>query len=113
MINRLLIIVACTCLWACAATTDSQPPIVHSSYVPEGYRLVWNDEFESDGKALPDTTQWYYETGGGGWGNNELQYYLPAATVMIPLPSLKMAVWLSRPYYSNSPLTDTNMLLPE
>lgn len=78
MINRLLIIVACTCLWACAATTDSQPPIVHSSYVPEGYRLVWNDEFESDGKALPDTTQWYYETGGGGWGNNELQYYLPA-----------------------------------
>jgi beta-glucanase (GH16 family) len=35
--------------------------------------LVWADEFDKDG--LPDSTKWSYEVGGGGWGNNELQYY--------------------------------------
>lgn len=36
------------------------------------YRLVWSDEF--DGTAL-DLSKWSYETGGGGWGNQEKQYY--------------------------------------
>lgn len=36
------------------------------------YALVWSDEF--DGSAL-DESVWGYNTGGGGWGNNELQYY--------------------------------------
>lgn len=36
------------------------------------YRLVWSDEFT--GTTL-NTTNWNYETGGGGWGNNELQNY--------------------------------------
>jgi beta-glucanase (GH16 family) len=35
--------------------------------------LVWADEFDAEG--LPDSTRWSYEVGGGGWGNNELQYY--------------------------------------
>lgn len=35
--------------------------------------LVWSDEFNYRGR--PDTTKWDYETGGHGWGNNELQYY--------------------------------------
>ncbi len=37
------------------------------------YRLVWSDEFDYEGK--PDETKWAYNTGGSGWGNNELQYY--------------------------------------
>lgn len=53
--------------------------MVHSDFVPDGYELVWNDEFDSD-KLFPDTARWTYETGGGGWGNNELQYYLPACS---------------------------------
>lgn len=36
------------------------------------YKLVWSDEFE--GSSL-DLTRWNYETGGGGWGNQEKQYY--------------------------------------
>lgn len=35
--------------------------------------LVWSEEFNYTG--LPDPTKWNFETGGGGWGNNELQYY--------------------------------------
>lgn len=41
--------------------------------------LVWSDEFE--GTAV-NTSNWNYDIGGGGWGNNEKQYYQAAnATV--------------------------------
>lgn len=33
----------------------------------------WQDEFEYTG--APDPGRWGYDIGGGGWGNNELQYY--------------------------------------
>ena len=39
----------------------------------DGYKLVWNDEFNVNG--LPDIKKWGYDVGGSGWGNNELQYY--------------------------------------
>lgn len=35
--------------------------------------LVWNDEFDYEG--LPDPYKWSYETGGGGWGNEDKTYY--------------------------------------
>ena len=38
-----------------------------------GYRLVWADEF--DGGGGPSPMRWSYDVGGGGWGNNELQFY--------------------------------------
>jgi hypothetical protein len=34
---------------------------------------VWQDEFNIG--VSPDATKWTFETGGSGWGNNELQYY--------------------------------------
>jgi len=37
------------------------------------WQLVWSDEFSYSG--LPDSTKWAYDTGGDGWGNNELEYY--------------------------------------
>lgn len=49
------------------------------SYLPalaqstDCFNLVWADEFEVSGN--PDPLQWNFETGGGGWGNNELQTY--------------------------------------
>ena len=36
----------------------------------QNYQLVWSDEF--NGSIGPD---WVFETGGGGWGNNEKQFY--------------------------------------
>lgn len=50
---------------------------------PDGYELVWQDEFNdsrtADGKAaLPNTSEWWYETGNSGWGNNELENYIAA-----------------------------------
>lgn len=46
--------------------------------VPEGYKLVWQDEFNDKAISTPDESLWWYENGAGGWGNNELQTYIPA-----------------------------------
>jgi beta-glucanase (GH16 family) len=35
--------------------------------------LVWSDEFNNNG--APDPAKWGYDLGGGGYGNNELEYY--------------------------------------
>ncbi len=48
-------------------------PGTYKPYVEEKWKLVWSDEFNHNG--LPDSTKWNYDTGGDGWGNNELQYY--------------------------------------
>ena len=37
-----------------------------------GYQLTWSDEFN---QQTLDTATWNFDVGGGGWGNNELQYY--------------------------------------
>jgi beta-glucanase (GH16 family) len=39
------------------------------------WQLVWSDEFNQPDGSAPDPTKWGYNTGGGGWGNNELEYY--------------------------------------
>lgn len=54
--------------------------------VPEGYSLVWNDEFESG--IVPDTKNWWYETGASGWGNNELQNYVVCSQDGVDLASI-------------------------
>lgn len=38
----------------------------------DGFSLIWQEEFNA---ASINTSIWNFETGGGGWGNNELQYY--------------------------------------
>lgn len=42
--------------------------------VPEGYRLVWNDEF-NEGSEL-NSKDWRHEVQKSGWVNNELQNYV-------------------------------------
>lgn len=37
-----------------------------------GWQLVWQDEFDA---SVLDATKWVQETGGDGWGNNELEFY--------------------------------------
>ena len=51
-------------------------PADPSIKVPEGYELVWNDEF--DGVEL-NRSDWTHEVQGPGWVNNELQTYVNTA----------------------------------
>ncbi|HZS05904.1 MAG TPA: glycoside hydrolase family 16 protein [Blastocatellia bacterium] len=40
-----------------------------------GWSLAWADEFNGPAGTAPDPAKWGYDTGGWGWGNNELQTY--------------------------------------
>jgi beta-glucanase (GH16 family) len=37
--------------------------------------IVWSDEFDGPAGAPPDSSKWGFDTGGGGWGNKELESY--------------------------------------
>ncbi len=54
-----------------------RPPVDDSVVVPEGYHLVWQDEFNDSAYQMPDTDLWWYENAEPGWVNNELQTYIP------------------------------------
>jgi beta-glucanase (GH16 family) len=43
------------------------------------YRLVWHDEFNGPAGRRPDPRNWRVLTGGGGWGNQELEDYTASA----------------------------------
>jgi len=45
-----------------------------------GYSLCWADEFDGPAGTPPDAGVWQPETGGHGWGNEELQYYTDSAS---------------------------------
>jgi beta-glucanase (GH16 family) len=38
-------------------------------------KMIFNDEFNGPSGSAVDPTKWTAEIGGGGWGNQELQYY--------------------------------------
>ena len=41
----------------------------------KNWQLVWSDEFNRTKGSSVDPAKWTLETGGNGWGNNELEYY--------------------------------------
>ncbi len=49
------------------------------------WNLVWSDEF--NGTSV-DGSKWNFEVGGGGWGNNELQYYTNGSNASIQAGAL-------------------------
>ena len=58
----------------CGQSSPTRPGASTLPPQPAGtWRLVWSDEF--DGTGLPDASRWTYDVGGGGWGNDELQFY--------------------------------------
>jgi beta-glucanase (GH16 family) len=46
---------------------------------PASWTLAWADEFDGPAGAAVDSTKWKYDVGGGGWGNQELEYYTSGA----------------------------------
>jgi beta-glucanase (GH16 family) len=77
IISAAFLLGACSNKTTPSATTAS--PKANTSRFEE--TPVWTDEFSGNGK--PDTKKWGYDTGGSGWGNNELQYYTAGPNVNI------------------------------
>lgn len=63
--------------------TTNEPELlfetIKKSPIANGWKLKWADEFNT--KGLPDATNWTYDVGGTGWGNNEKQFYTNADTL--------------------------------
>lgn len=58
----------------CTVTQKAAPKIAYNDLCPlEGYRLVWQDEFDRDGILRGE---WSYQTANAGWVNHELQTYI-------------------------------------
>jgi beta-glucanase (GH16 family) len=51
------------------AQSDAASPLL------SGWTLSWSDEFEGDDGSAVDASKWNHDTGGSGWGNQELEYY--------------------------------------
>jgi beta-glucanase (GH16 family) len=56
------------------ASSDASPGAGDGGGELSGWKLVWSDEFDGPAGALLDTSRWVYEVGGGGWGNNQLEF---------------------------------------
>ena len=41
----------------------------------QAWVLTWSDEFNGPNGSSVDPAKWEFETGGKGWGNDELEYY--------------------------------------
>lgn len=79
MSRQLLIGLCAALLIGCAspvstpASTMTPAPTPAPTIPPiPGWTLVWQDEF--DGPEI-DLTKWTFDTGGHGWGNNEMEYH--------------------------------------
>jgi beta-glucanase (GH16 family) len=61
------------------ASGDSNSAVTSQAFAPNipSGTLVWSDEFtnSTSANAQPNPAVWTYDTGGGGWGNQELENY--------------------------------------
>jgi beta-glucanase (GH16 family) len=66
-------------------TTSSVASQAFSPNIPSG-TLVWSDEFTNTTSAniAPNSAVWTYDTGGGGFGNSELEIYCAAGSSFSP-----------------------------
>jgi len=71
-ISILTILTTVSCGGQATTQTTTSPA---TTPAPQGYQLVWSDEFNRPDRSAPDAGKWAIQTGGNGWGNNELEYY--------------------------------------
>jgi beta-glucanase (GH16 family) len=68
--QRIVLIAIILSLSACAAAQAGAPQTASSPWI-----LSWSDEFNGTNGSPVDASKWVSETGGDGWGNDELEYY--------------------------------------
>lgn len=76
----LLLLMAISFLMSSVACGGSAPNVSRDVTTPPSpstgtWTLVWSDDFSGANGTLPDPAKWVLETGGNGWGNNELESY--------------------------------------
>jgi beta-glucanase (GH16 family) len=59
----------------CVDSTYAAAQTAGAQAATREWKLVWSDEFNGPNGSAVDSSKWVSESGGGGWGNNELEYY--------------------------------------
>ena len=76
-LNSLAVLLVCGSgiagIFAVVAKTSASTAHTHTANT--NWVLTWGDEFDGPDGSAPDARKWTTETGGGGWGNKELEYY--------------------------------------
>ncbi|WP_430500913.1 family 16 glycosylhydrolase [Micromonospora trifolii] len=67
----LVLLAAALVATATALVVPAHPDRAEAAIGP----ISWQDEFNSSAGTPVDQNKWRFDTGGGGWGNNERQYY--------------------------------------
>ena len=73
----MFLLIASSLFTSCTDKKEIVPVIAAEQVVDKNWQFEttpsWQDDFNTG--TAPDPAKWVYEIGGGGWGNNELQYY--------------------------------------
>ena len=101
-------VLACLCGANALPVEASDPESRSGSGTCEVGDLVWSDEFDENG--LPSTSNWRYETGGHGWGNQELQFYTAARSKNARVEDGILIIEAHRESFSGRRYTSTRLL---
>ncbi|WPP53003.1 glycoside hydrolase family 16 protein [Catalinimonas niigatensis] len=81
---------------------------VQCAEAQEEMQLVWSDEFEEN--DMPDPQKWAYDTGGHGWGNNELQYYTEADPDNVQVKEGKLIITARKENFQDNTYTSAKLV---
>ena len=96
----------------CSSSDENQNNTPSNPVVIEGSGnndvLVWSDEF--DGNGAINSQFWNYETGGGGWGNQEVQVYSTSSANIVKENGILKITALKKPNgtYTSARITTQN-----
>lgn len=90
-------------LWA--GGLRAQAPVAKE---PPPRRLIWSDEFDTG--SVPDTTEWSYDVGGNGFGNNELQYYCAHRPENARIENGNLVIEARKEVYENRQFTSARLI---
>ena len=102
--------ILCVALTSCTQEKDIIPMAVVEPIVEKNWQFEsvpsWQDEFSTG--TTPDATKWGYDVGGGGWGNNELQYYTSGTNSTIA--GGKLIITAKKENFSGREYTSSRMI---
>jgi beta-glucanase (GH16 family) len=97
-------------LLACTEKKDVPPVVPAPPIIDKNWQFettpTWEDNFSTGSSA--DASKWTFETGGSGWGNNELQYYTSGANASVSGGML--ALTAKKENFSGREYTSTRMI---